>query len=310
MNESIRVVELGGRRLTLTNVDKVLWPDDGYTKLDVIQYYEDMAEYLLPALADRPVATVRVGTALTAEMSYQKPAPAGLPAWIPVRRIRDEGSAVGYIQSLVGPDLATIAYLVNLGCLSFHPWSSTYSAVDRPSELRFDLDTVELPFREVRHAALFVRELLGQYGLQSWVKTSGGNGLHVMVPLQGKDPFDRVLAFASGVARQALAREPHLFTLDMRRNRRRGRVLIDVHRNSRGATLVSPYSVRERPGAPVSMPLEWSEVEGDVYPDDFHLRNAATRVRAMGDPLAEFYRSPQKLESTPDPGRSRRPRVG
>ncbi len=296
MSESIKVMEFGGRRLTLTSVDKVLWPDDGFTKLDVIQYYsEEIAEYLLPALADRPLATVRMADGIAAESVYQKQAPPGLPAWMPVRRIRTDAASAGYMQALVGLDNPTLVYLVNLGCVSFHPWSSTFSAVDRACELRFDLDAVELPFRDVRGAALLLRELLAAHGLRSWVKTSGGNGLHVLVPLEGKDPFDRVIAFGSAVAREALARESHLFTLDMRRNRRRGRILVDVHRNSRGATLVSPYSLRERPGAPVSMPLAWPEVERNIYPEDFHIRNAAERLRATGDLLADFRLSPQKL---------------
>jgi bifunctional non-homologous end joining protein LigD len=126
------------------------------------------------------------------------------------------------------------------------------------------------------------------------------------VPLPGKDPFDRVMAFASAIARQALAREPNLFTLDMRRNRRRDRILVDIHRNDPGATLVSAYSVRERRGAPVSTPLEWAEVERDICPEDFHIGNARQRVRTIGDLFAEFFRSPQRLGTLFESTRSRR----
>jgi bifunctional non-homologous end joining protein LigD len=309
VNESIRIVELDGRRLTLLNLDRVLWPDDGYTKLDLIAYYTDMSEYLLPCLADRPVGVVRLPDGPSGESTYHTAALPGLPSWIPVRRIRVAAPA-GYLQSLVGVDRPSLVYLVNLGCISFHPWSATVSVAECPCELRFDLDAVELPFREVRGAALLMRELLAAQGLQSWVKTSGGHGLHVMVPLLGKEPFDRVMTFASAIARQALAREPSLFTLDVRRNRRRDRILVDIHRNDPGATLVSAYSVRERRGAPVSMPIEWAEVERDISPEDFHIRNARERVRMIGDPFADFFRSPQKLELPSDANASRRTHGG
>jgi bifunctional non-homologous end joining protein LigD len=168
---------------------------------------------------------------------------------------------------------------------------------------------VELPFRDLRMAALLLRELLAAHGLRSWVKTSGGDGLHVLVPLLANDPFDRALAFASAIAREAVAREPKLLTLDMRRNRRRDRILVDIHRNPRGATLASAYSVRMRTGAPVSMPLDWSDVERDIHPEDFHLGNAEQRVRTVGDPFAHYLQWPQALEplsaASKRPGRKR-----
>jgi bifunctional non-homologous end joining protein LigD len=161
----------------------------------------------------------------------------------------------------------------------------------------------------VRGGALLLRQLLARHGLRSWAKTSGGNGLHLMVPLRAKEPFDDVMAFASAIAREAAAREPKLFTLDMRRGRRRDRVLVDVHRNAPGATLIAAYCVRERAGAPVSTPCEWSEIEGGVCPEDFHMGNARQRIRTIGDPLAEFYRSPQSLGAVLETMRSRRPGI-
>ena len=208
----------------------------------------------------------------------------------------------------MGTDRAALVYLLNLGYISPHPWSSTVDAIDRPDMLLFDLDPTEIAFREVRNAALLVRDLLMTFNIRSWVKTSGGGGLHVMAPLAPVHGFDQVLAAAETITRMARQREPSLFTLDMRRARRRGKILIDVHRNHQGATLVSPYAVREYPGAPVATPLEWHELEGGIYPQDFHLRNTRERLARVGDPLARFATARQTLAPILESGPSRRAR--
>jgi bifunctional non-homologous end joining protein LigD len=174
--------------------------------------------------------------------------------------------------------------------------------------LLFDLDPTEIAFREVRNAAMLVRDLLMTYKIRSWVKTSGGSGLHVMVPVAPIHDFDQVLAAAETITRMARQREPSLFTLDMRRARRRGKILIDVHRNHRGATLVSPYGVREYAGATVSTPVEWAELERALYPEEFHIRNIAERLQRVGDPLAPFFNHPQSLAPLLESGRARRAR--
>jgi bifunctional non-homologous end joining protein LigD len=155
---------------------------------------------------------------------------------------------------------------------------------------------------------MLVRDLLAHFRLRSWVKTSGGGGLHVMVPLAPVHSFDQVLMAAETITRMARTREPSLFTLDMRRARRRGKILIDVHRNHRGATLISPYSVREHPLATVSTPLEWAELERPVYPEDFHMKNIAERLRSGGDPLRGFLATRQHLTPLLENGRARRVR--
>jgi bifunctional non-homologous end joining protein LigD len=227
---------------------------------------------------------------------------------VPTRRIRSEHAALGYSDHVVGGDRATLIHLVNLGCISHHPWSCTVDALDRPDHLLFDLDPTEIAFREVRNAAMLVRDLLAHFRLRSWVKTSGGGGLHVMVPLAPVHSFDQVLTAAETITRMARTREPSLFTLDMRRARRRGKILIDVHRNHRGATLISPYSVREHPLATVSTPLEWAELERPVYPEDFHMKNIKDRLRAKGEPLRGFFATRQQLTPLLESGRARRAR--
>ncbi|HEU5320271.1 MAG TPA: non-homologous end-joining DNA ligase [Methylomirabilota bacterium] len=301
-----RVLEIDGRRLLLNRLDEVLWPEAAVTKAELIDYYLDMAPHVLRFLAHRPLSLLKTPDPVTGEPVYQRTAPPGLPAWVASRRLRSEHAALGYAEHLVGGDRASLAYLVNLGALSFHPWSCTVDALDRPDQLLFDLDPTEIAFREVRNAALLLRDLLGRYRIRAWVKTSGGRGLHVMVPLVPAYTFEQVRTAAQAIVRQARTREPRLFTLDMRRARRRGKILIDVHRNHRGATLVSPYSAREYAGATVSTPLEWPELERALYPEDFHLRNVVERLHRVGDPLASFQRQPQSLAPLLDAGRARR----
>lgn len=302
------MLELDGRRVMIGNLDAVLWSDDGITKAELIEYYLDVAEHLMPFFANRPFSLLRSPDAALGESVYQKTAPMGLPTWVTTRRIRTEHAALGYAEYLVGTDRAALVYLLNLGYISHHPWSSTVESIDRPDMLLIDLDPTEIAFREVRNAAMLVRDLLMTFKIRSWVKTSGGAGLHVLAPLAPVHGFDEVLAAAETITRMARQREPSLFTLDMRRARRRGKILIDVHRNHRGATLVSPYAVREYPGAPVSTPLEWHELERGIYPQDFHLRNVRERVARMGDPLARFPTTRQSLAPLLESGRVRRAR--
>ena len=308
MSLNTRVVDVEGRRLILTNVDQELWPEDHVTKDELLSYYVDVADRLLPFIAQRPISLQRVPDPVTGECAFQKTAPPGLPSWVPTRRIRTEHAAFGYAEHVIGGDLPSLLYLLNLGAISVHPWSCTVDALDRPDQLLFDLDPTEIAFREVRNAGMLLRDLLAFHRIRSWAKTSGGRGLHVMVPLAPGHSFEQVRTAAEMITRLARAREPRLFTLDMRRARRRGKILIDVHRNHRGATLVSPYGVREYAGATVSMPVEWPELERALYPEDFQIRNVRKRLRQVGDPLASFFAHPQSLAPLLESGRARRAR--
>lgn len=306
MTVSTRVSDVQGRRLMFAHLDEVLWPEHGITKSELLDYYTEVAGHLLPFVANRPLSLQRAPDPVTGECVYQKAAPPGLPSWVPTRRVRSEHAALGYAEYVIGGDLPAFLYLLNLGFIAVHPWSCTVDAVDRPDQLLFDLDPTEIAFREVRNAALLLRDLLGLFKIRAWVKTSGGRGLHVMVPLVPIHSFEQARTAAETIVRLARAREPRLFTLDMRRARRRGKILIDVHRNHRGATLVSPYAVREYTGATVSTPLEWAELERAMYPEDFHLRNTTERLRRVGDPLASMFRHPQSLAPLLESGRTRR----
>ena len=300
---STRVVDVEGRRLILTHLDEVLWPEDSITKDELLTYYADVSGRLLPFIAGRPISLQRAPDPITGECAFQKTAPPGLPSWVPTRRIRTEQAALGYTEHVIGGDLPSLVYLLNLGAISVHPWSCTVEALDRPDQLVFDLDPTEIAFR-----AMLLRDLLAHYRIRAWVKTSGGRGLHVMVPLATVHSFEQVRTAAETITRLARTREPRLFTLDMRRARRRGKILIDVHRNHRGATVVSPYGVREYAGATVSTPVDWGELERPLYPEDFHVRNIRERLQRVGDPLASFFAHPQSLAPLLETGRARRAR--
>ena len=301
-----QVFELDDRRFILTHLDRVLWPEEGITKADLIDYYLDVAPFLLPFIKHRPLSFLRAPEGVSRECTYQKTAPPGLPSWVATRRIRSEQGALGHAPHLIGADRASLVYMINAGALSPHPWSCTVHALDRPDQLLLDLDPTEIAFREVRNAALLIRDLLGRFKIRSWVKTSGGGGLHVMVPLAPIHTFGQALAAAETITRLARAREPSLFTLDMRRARRRGKILIDVHRNHPGATLVSPYAVREYSPAPVATPLDWSELTRPIYPEDFSFKNIRARLGESGNPAHEFFACRQSLLPLLESGHARR----
>jgi bifunctional non-homologous end joining protein LigD len=290
---SPRVIEIDARRVMVTDPDERLWPDSSLTRADLTAYYLDVADELLGCLARRPASAIVKGPADT-DWCFQRGARPGLPAWIPRCRGWDE-LRMSTVECPVIEERAALAYLVSAGCLSFHPWNASADALDRPDRMVFNLDPMEIGFREVRLAALLVRDLLARHHIRSWVKTSGGSGLHVLVPLRPTHGFAEVRAAAAFITRSARAREPKLFTFEVRPARRRGRIRIDVERNRAGAALISAFSVRA--DAPlVSMPLEWQELEGAVYPDDFSVGALRARLDAAGNPLRTFGDEPQSIE--------------
>ena len=181
MSSTTRVLELDDRRLLLNHLDEVLWPDVAVTKGDLIDYYLDVADHLLPFVANRPVSLLHAPDPITGECLYQKTAPPGLPTWITTRRIRSEHAALGYSDYVLVTERAALAYFVNLGYISVHPWSCTVDALDRPDLMLFDLDPTEIAFREVRNAALLVRDLLNGFRIRAWVKHTMGNCVRLTI---------------------------------------------------------------------------------------------------------------------------------
>lgn len=282
--------EVEGHQVPVSNLDKVLWPEEGHTKDDLLRYYLDVAPLVVPFVEDRPLTLYRCPDGIRGECFYQKEAPDFMPRWVRTERLPTE-SEDGETNFVIGGGAATLVYLTNLGCVEHNPWSSRIAQVGRPDLLLLDLDPAEVDFSEVRGAAELVGEVLGELGLRPFVKTSGGKGIHVMAPLRPEKSFEEVRALAKRAAEQVRSRDPRLFTLSPRKSARKGKIFLDYLRNARGATMVSPYSVRPRPGAPVSTPLDWEELKRSFEPRDYHLGNIRRRLGQKEDPFARFWRA-------------------
>ena len=280
----------------LTHPDRVLYPEDGITKLDLARYYASVRDWALPQLAGRPLTLVRSPGGQGKPGFYQKHLGKGAPAAIGHVDIADEGKTESH--PVVG-DLAGLVGLVQMDVLEIHPWGSTADKLETPDRVTFDLDPDEgLPWERVTEAALGIREALAAIGLQSFAKTTGGKGLHVVVPLQPKLGWDGAKNFTKWVADQIVAQSPEAFTANQSKRARRGRIYIDYLRNSRGATAIGAYSPRARPGAPVSTPLFWEEVEKSVRPGGFTVVTVPQRLAALDtDPWAEIGKLRQSISA-------------
>jgi bifunctional non-homologous end joining protein LigD len=277
------VVALGEREVRLTNLDKPFWPELGITKRDLLQYYADVAPVLLPHLADRAMVMKRYPDGAAGEPFFMKRAPSPRPAWIETCAIAHASGNV--IDFPMVQDLASLLWIVNLGCIDLNPWYAPCDDVDRPDCLHFDLDPVpEASYESVVETAGLVRLALQGLGMQSIVKTTGSRGLHVYVAIV-RGPIQKdVWRFAKRFALEIAALRPDLITAEYRIAKRPpGRVLVDYNQNAWGRTLASAYSPRPRPRATVSAPLTWDELDAGVRIDDFDLFNMPARIARVGD---------------------------
>jgi bifunctional non-homologous end joining protein LigD len=292
-------LELRGDAFAVTDPDRRLHGATGPTKAEILAYYLQVAPRIMPFLRGRPVSTVWFPDDSTRESRFLRLAPAGFGGRFPSSRL--PGRVEPY---LTVPDRSTLAALVDHGCLSFHPWNSTAVASHRPDQIVFNLDREAIAFREVRNAALLLRNLLADYGLAAWVKTSGGQGLHVLVPVTGGASFDDVALVAETIVRRAIRHEPGLFSRDQRAGRRRGRILLDISRNDPAATIIAPYAVAT--SGLVSALLEWEELTRPMYPEDFTMDRVLAREDADLKNEASFFRANQSLAPLARGKRSRR----
>jgi bifunctional non-homologous end joining protein LigD len=271
----------------LTNPDRVLYPDRGITKLALAQYYAAVKDWALPQLGNRPLSLVRCPEGYDKECFYQKHISSGVPDVVGRVAIADKSVTRTY---LVIENLAGLIAMVQMGVLEIHPWGSMVKKLETPDRITFDFDPdVGLPWEQVTAAVIEMREALLGIGLQSFVKTTGGKGLHVVVPVIPKLGWDEIKKFAQWVAQRFVAAYPDRFTAKMAMRARQGRIFIDYLRNVRGATAVGAYSARARPGAPVATPLFWEEVEKGVKPDAFTVETVPARLKKLkSDPWAEM----------------------
>jgi bifunctional non-homologous end joining protein LigD len=277
------VVRVGRKEVALTNLGKVFWPDSGISKRDLLVYYASVADVLLPHLRDRAMVMKRYPNGAYADFFFMKRAPSPRPDWIEICRItHDSGNVIDFpmIQ-----DLASLLWVINLGCIDLNQWYARCDDVDRPDYLHFDLDPVPgADFAKVSESALIVHEALDDLGMPNVVKTTGSRGMHVYVPIVRGPTQKEVWTFAKAFAHSLAPKHPKLMTVVYKTaSRPRGRVLLDYNQNAWGRTLASIYSVRPKPRAPVSTPVTWREVKKGVRIDDFRIDNVPARVRKLGD---------------------------
>lgn len=283
-------VRLGGA--IITNPGKLFWPDDGITKLELAEFYSRIASHIIPWMKGRAVTMERCPEGLRKGCFYQKQAPENLPSDIPTISI-PAPSADRDVDYIVGGTRKTLLTLVNLGCIAMHVMNSRTDQRDKPDWLAFDLDPSD-GFQSAAKVALLLRAKLIDHGLEPYVKTSGGRGLHVLVPLRRGPAQDVVRAYATAIAAEMAAEHPQLVTVDARKAKRKAPVYLDVLRNATGQTIVPPFSVRWRPRAPVSMPLDWDEVSPRLDPTVFTVRTAERRMAAKA-PWSSFFGHRQTL---------------
>jgi bifunctional non-homologous end joining protein LigD len=276
-------LSFGDKRVRLTNLRKLFWPERGITKRDLLQYYANMAPVLLPHLADRAMVMKRYPNGAAGEFFFMKRAPSPRPSWIRICQIEHaSGNVIGFP---VIQDLPSLLWVVNLGCIDLNQWYARCDDVNRPDYLHFDLDPVPpASFDQVLETARELHGALDRLGIPNYPKTTGSKGIHVYVPIvRGPEQKD-VWTFAKAMAQTLASRNPQLITAEYRIAKRpAGRVLVDYNQNSWGRTLASVYSVRPRPEAAVSTPVRWEEIERGIRIEDFRLDSVPARVRAVGD---------------------------
>jgi bifunctional non-homologous end joining protein LigD len=286
-NETNVELALGGHHVKLTNLGKLYWPEreGGITKRQLLQYYADVSPWLLPHLRDRAMVMKRYPNGAKGKCFFMKRVPEPHPDWLETCTIDHKSGNV--IDFPVVNDLASLLWVVNLGCIDLNQWYARCDDVDRPDYLHFDLDPVKkggVTFARVLDAALIVRDALAVLGMPALVKTTGSAGAHLYVPIVRGPTQKQVWTFAKALAQALAAKHPKLLTAEYRiAERPKGRVLVDYNQNAWGRTLASVYSPRPRPHATVSTPLAWKEVERGVRIEDFRIDNVPARVRKLGD---------------------------
>jgi bifunctional non-homologous end joining protein LigD len=288
------------REVKLSSADRVLFPEDGITKGDLFEYYREIAPVLVPHLTDRPFTMKRYREGIVGDGFFQKQAPKGMPSWIATRTFRTFPRGRDGESRLVDFPLVNsteaLLWMVQMHCIDMNAWYSRVDKPERPDYVVFDLDPPDDGFANAIRVAHLTREALAGVDLRSYVKTSGASGIHVLVPITRRYSFDETYEFAERVARAVEEENPGLATTEwLKKKRPAGSVLVDHRQNGHGKTIASVYSVRPRPGAPVSTPLEWEELTEDVRPRDFGMREALERVEQRGDLYEPVLQGGQSL---------------
>jgi bifunctional non-homologous end joining protein LigD len=301
---------LDGHEVTISHPDKLMFPEDGITKGELVSYYERIAPRMLPHVRDRPLHMNRFPDGIDRFAIQQKRIPESFPAWI--SRTTLDLHKGGTITHAVINDAATLVYLANYNMVTAHVWLSRIAAPEKPDQVMFDLDPADDDFHLVRQTALALKDLLEEMNLVAFVKTTGSRGLHVVAPITVELPFDDVHIFADAVGQRLAATNPGRLTTEFLKGKRDGRLFIDLNRNAYAQTAVAAYAVRARKGAPISVPIAWPEVEREsLRPDGITIRTVWEWLESRDDPwaLMDAARRPlPRLSDSDRPDRSGRRR--
>ena len=294
-------IRSGKRVLKLSNLDKPFWPEEGITKGDLIAYYRDVAPVLVPHLTDRPFTMKRYPDGWNGKFFFQKDAPKHMPDWIPTRQFeastRDKPPQRRLIDFALVNDELALLWMANMGCIDMNTWYSRVDKPSRPDWVLFDLDpSPDVGFPETIQVALLIKQMLDLLELESFPKTSGSEGIHILVPVARRHTYGQTREFSEIVAGALARAHPRLATTEWTKAKRRG-VLIDSNQNGEGKTIASAYSVRPKPGAPVSTPLRWDEVNESLDPAVFTMEAVRERVASHGDLFAGVLTTKQSLSA-------------
>jgi bifunctional non-homologous end joining protein LigD len=274
------------RNVVLSNQEKIFWPEERYTKGDLVEYYRAISPWLLPYLAERPVVLTRFPDGIKGKSFYQKDAPAFTPDWLRTERMWSEATQ-REIDYFMVDDVQSLLYLANLAAIPLHMWLSRVGTLELPDWCVIDLDPKGAPFSDVIRIALAVHALCEQLGLPHYAKTTGSTGIHVLIPLGRQLTYEQSRAFGELLSRVIVGQMPEIATVVRAVQRRDGKVYLDYMQNAHGQLIVSPFSVRPLPGAPVSMPITWDEVNDSLDMKAFTIRTAVQRMEKLGDPMAQ-----------------------
>ncbi len=276
-------LKVGKTTLLLTNQEKVYWPEEGYTKGDLIQYYNEVSSFILPYLKNRPESMRRHPNGIHGPDFFQKDIDRSkVPQWLHTEKMYSDHNS-GTIEYLICNDKATLLYMANLGCIEINPWNSTYKKPDNPDWIVIDLDPEAIDFSFVIKTAIEVRKVLEELEIPGYPKTSGSRGMHIYIPLGAKYTYDIARTFGQLLAERIHRRIPEFTSIIRQPKKRQKKVYLDYLQNSRGQTLAAPYSVRPKPGAKVSTPLEWKEVNAKLDPMAFTIKTVPKRLDKKGD---------------------------
>lgn len=288
------ITKVGNQALKFTNLSKVFYPQEGFTKRDVINYYDAVADLILPHLRDRPLSLKRYPNGIEQEFFFQKNAAEKFPGWLRTVPIASDKKKINFV---VADDRESLLYVANLGCIDQNPWLSRVATLEHPDFILIDLDPYHCGYDRIVEAAQLVHAKLDQMGLQGFPKTTGGDGMHIYVPLEPRYSYEQVRNFAEVLARLVAAERPDMFTTPRTVSQReKGKVYFDYLQIREGSTISAPYVLRAYPGAPVSTPLRWNEVVKGLSPANFTIRNAPDRFARLGDLFEPVLRLQQRLE--------------